>query len=217
MTRRSTAPWKPGSGLALDRYVIFDREVALDAGVIAPIVTWDDAGRRAADRRERTRSGARADPVRAKYLRDALDYMGITPGKSLPALRSIRIHWLRTERPHQDLRAAAAVLLGCRARCRESSPPGSSSVKRQAEEEVSTGISAMPVSNGRTSDARCASASTATWCRPATLRLDHQPQFPRPAGPGRALRFNVPGHGRRRRVTDIPLTCGSCLPTASQS
>ena len=61
---------------------VFDREVTLDAGSIAPIVTWgttpDDALPIDATR---ARSGARnGRHARAKYLREALDYMGLKPG-----------------------------------------------------------------------------------------------------------------------------------------
>jgi homoaconitase/3-isopropylmalate dehydratase large subunit len=63
------------SGLASDRDAIFDREVTLDAGAIAPIVTWgttpDDALPIDASVPDPERE---ADPARAKYLRDALDY-----------------------------------------------------------------------------------------------------------------------------------------------
>ena len=123
--------------LASDRDAILDREVALDAGAIAPIVTWgttpDDAlpidGSAPDPARE-------ADPVRAKYLQDALDYMGIAPGKKLTDIAIDRIFiGSCTNARIEDLRAAAAVLAGRRSKVPGLVSPGSSSVKRQAEEE----------------------------------------------------------------------------------
>jgi 3-isopropylmalate/(R)-2-methylmalate dehydratase large subunit len=116
---------------------VFDREVALDAGAIAPIVTWgttpDDAlpidGSAPDPARER-------DPARAKYLRDALDYMGIAPGKKLTDIAIDRIFiGSCTNARIEDLRAAAAVLAGRASKVPGLVSPGSSTVKRQAEQE----------------------------------------------------------------------------------
>jgi 3-isopropylmalate/(R)-2-methylmalate dehydratase large subunit len=117
-------------------YASFDREVTLDAARIAPIVTWgttpDDAlpidGSAPDPARE-------ADPVRAKYLRDALDYMGITPGKPLTEIAIDRVFiGSCTNSRIEDLRAAAAVLVGRSSKVPGLVSPGSSTVKRQAEE-----------------------------------------------------------------------------------
>ena len=131
---RAVEAW---SGLASDRDAIFDREVALDAGAIAPIVTWgttpDDALPIDASVPDPARE---ADPVRAKYLRDALDYMGIAPGKKLTGIAIDRIFiGSCTNARIEDLRAAAAVLAGRKSKVPGLVSPGSSSVKRQAEEE----------------------------------------------------------------------------------
>ena len=125
------------SELASDREATFDREVTLDAGAIAPIVTWgttpDDAlpidGSVPDPSREH-------DPVRAKYLRDALDYMGIAPGRKLTDIAIDRIFiGSCTNARIEDLRAAAAVLAGRVSKVPGLVSPGSSMVKRQAEEE----------------------------------------------------------------------------------
>jgi 3-isopropylmalate/(R)-2-methylmalate dehydratase large subunit len=131
---RAVEAW---SGLASDRDAIFDREGAVDAGAIAPIVTWgttpDDALPIDASVPDPARE---ADPVRAKYLRDALDYMGITPGKKLTGIAIDRIFiGSCTNARIEDLRAAAAVLAGRKSKVPGLVSPGSSSVKRQAEEE----------------------------------------------------------------------------------
>ena len=131
---RAVEDW---STLVSDKNAMFDREVTLDAGAIAPIVTWgttpDDAlpidGTVPDPARER-------DPVRAKYVRDALDYMGITPGKKLTDIAIDRVFiGSCTNSRIEDLRAAAAVLAGRVSKVPGLVSPGSTVVKRQAEQE----------------------------------------------------------------------------------
>ena len=76
------------------------------------------------------------DPVRAQYLRDAIDYMGVTPGKKLTEIAVDRVFiGSCTNARIEDLRAAAAVLAGRVAKVPGLVSPGSSMVKRQAEQE----------------------------------------------------------------------------------
>jgi 3-isopropylmalate/(R)-2-methylmalate dehydratase large subunit len=131
---RAVEAW---SGLVSDRDAIFDREVTLDAGAIAPIVTWgttpDDALPIDANAPDPARE---ADPARARYVREALDYMGIAPGKKLADIAIDRIFiGSCTNARIEDLRSAAAVLAGRRSKVPGLVSPGSSTVKRQAEEE----------------------------------------------------------------------------------
>ena len=131
---RAVEDW---STLVSDKNAMFDREVTLDASAIAPIVTWgttpDDAlpidGTVPDPARER-------DPVRAKYVRDALDYMGITPGKKLTDITIDRVFiGSCTNSRIEDLRAAAAVFAGRVSKVPGLVSPGSTAVKRQAEQE----------------------------------------------------------------------------------
>jgi 3-isopropylmalate/(R)-2-methylmalate dehydratase large subunit len=131
---RAVEAW---SALATDPDAAFDREVTLNADTIAPIVTWgttpDDAlpidGYAPDPARE-------SNPVRAKYLRDALEYMAITPGKKLTEIMIDRVFiGSCTNSRIEDLRAAAAVLAGRASKVPGLVSPGSSMVKRQAEEE----------------------------------------------------------------------------------
>jgi 3-isopropylmalate/(R)-2-methylmalate dehydratase large subunit len=131
---RAVEAW---SALASDPDAAFDRDVTLDARTIAPIVTWgttpDDAlpidGYAPDPARE-------TNPVRAKYLRDALDYMAIAPGKKLTEIAIDRVFiGSCTNSRIEDLRAAAAVLAGRVSKVPGLVSPGSSTVKRQAEEE----------------------------------------------------------------------------------
>jgi 3-isopropylmalate/(R)-2-methylmalate dehydratase large subunit len=125
------------SSLVSDADAVFDREVTLDASVIAPVVTWgttpDDALPIDASVPDPARE---ADPARAKYLREALDYMGIAPGKKLTSIAIDRIFiGSCTNARIEDLRAAAAVIAGHKSKVPGLVSPGSSIVKRQAEEE----------------------------------------------------------------------------------
>jgi 3-isopropylmalate/(R)-2-methylmalate dehydratase large subunit len=125
------------SALASDADATFEREIALDAEAIAPLVTWgttpDDALPIDASVPDPARE---SDPVRAKYLRDALDYMGIAPGKRLTEIAIDRIFiGSCTNARIEDLRAAAAVLAGRVSKVPGLVSPGSSTVKRQAEAE----------------------------------------------------------------------------------
>ncbi len=131
---RAVAAW---STLVSDPGAAFDREVALDAGAIAPVVTWgttpDDALPIDGSAPDPAREN---DPVRAKYLRDALDYMGIAPGKKLTEIAIDRIFiGSCTNARIEDLRAAAAILAGRVSKVPGLVSPGSSTVKRQAEAE----------------------------------------------------------------------------------
>lgn len=125
------------SALVSDDGASFDREVTLHAAAIAPIVTWGTTPDDALPIDARVPDPAReTDPVRAEYLRNALDYMGLTAGKKLTEIAIDRIFiGSCTNSRIEDLRAAAAVLAGRVSKVPGLISPGSSIVKRQAEEE----------------------------------------------------------------------------------
>jgi 3-isopropylmalate/(R)-2-methylmalate dehydratase large subunit len=131
---RAVEDW---SALATDGGAPFDLDVYLDAATIAPIVTWgtspEDALPIDASVPDPTRE---ADRARAKYLRDALDYMGIAPGSRLIDIVIDRVFiGSCTNSRIEDLRAAAAVLAGRISKVPGLVSAGSSQIKRQAEEE----------------------------------------------------------------------------------
>jgi 3-isopropylmalate/(R)-2-methylmalate dehydratase large subunit len=131
---RAVEAW---SALASDPGAAFDREVSLDANEIAPTVTWGTTPDDALPIDAAVPDPAReSDPVRAKYLSGALDYMGIAPGKKLTDIAIDRVFiGSCTNARIEDLRAAAAVLAGRVSKVPGLVSPGSSTVKRQAEEE----------------------------------------------------------------------------------
>jgi len=124
-------------GLAPDAGAAYDREVTLDAAEIAPVVTWGTSPEDAAPITATVPDPAKeADPARAEKIRAALDYMGLVPGRPLEGTPVDRIFiGSCTNARLEDLRAAASVLKGREARVPGTISPGSSAVKRQAEEE----------------------------------------------------------------------------------
>ena len=125
------------SALKSDAEAEFDRDVSLDAADIAPIVTWGTTPDDGLPIDARVPDPAReADEARKKYVEDALAYMGIAPNTKLTDIAVDRIFiGSCTNARIEDLRAAAAVLAGRVSKVPGLVSPGSSQVKRQAEEE----------------------------------------------------------------------------------
>jgi 3-isopropylmalate/(R)-2-methylmalate dehydratase large subunit len=130
---RAVAEWR---GLATDADAAFDREVALDAAEIAPVVTWGTSPEDAAPITGTVPDPARLDPAKAAHVAEALDYMGLAPGRPLIGTPVDQVFiGSCTNGRIEDLRAAAAVLAGRRAKVPGLVAPGSMAVKRQAEAE----------------------------------------------------------------------------------
>ncbi|MGJ5180116.1 3-isopropylmalate dehydratase large subunit [Bradyrhizobium oligotrophicum] len=134
MLDRAVAAWR---ALPSDADAAFDREITLDGMDIAPTVTWgispEDAlpiGARVPD------PAGLDDPSQASHVREALDYMGLTAGQALDTIRIDRVFiGSCTNSRIEDLRAAAGVLAGRKARVPGLVSPGSHLVKQQAEQE----------------------------------------------------------------------------------
>ncbi len=118
------------AALATDADAAFDREVEIDAADIAPTLTWGTTPEQALPITGIVPSGD--DPATA----GARDYMGLTPGTPLDGV-SVDIVFLGscTNARIEDLRAAAAILRGRRARVPGMVSPGSAPVRAQAEAE----------------------------------------------------------------------------------
>jgi 3-isopropylmalate/(R)-2-methylmalate dehydratase large subunit len=131
---RAVEAW---STLSSDKGADFDLEASLDAGQIAPIVTWGVSPEDALPIDGRVPDPANEpDEVRARYLREALDYMGIPAGRKLTDIAVDRVFiGSCTNARIEDLRAAAAVLEGRTSKVPGLVSAGSTLVKHQAEQE----------------------------------------------------------------------------------
>jgi len=125
------------SKLISDEGADFEREVQLDGAAIVPIVTWGTSPEHALPVAASVPDpAAEPDPARASALRDALGYMGLRPGTKLTDIVIDRIFiGSCTNARIEDLRAAAAVLAGRVSKVPGLVSAGSSTVKRQAEQE----------------------------------------------------------------------------------
>jgi 3-isopropylmalate/(R)-2-methylmalate dehydratase large subunit len=125
------------SAMKTDAGAVFQKDVTLDAQAIAPIVTWGTSPEDALPIDGSVPDPAREpDEDRAKYLRGALDYMGLAPGKKLVDIAVDRVFiGSCTNSRIEDLRAAAAVLAGRTSKVPGLVSAGSTLIKQQAEQE----------------------------------------------------------------------------------
>ena len=134
---RAVADWFE---LHSDEDALFDREVVLDAGCLAPQVTWGTSPEMVVAVTEVVPDPAEeADPVRRSGMERALAYMDLRPGTAITDIHLDRVFiGSCTNSRIEDLRAAAAVIRGRRVAegIRQALVvPGSGLVKAQAEAE----------------------------------------------------------------------------------
>jgi 3-isopropylmalate/(R)-2-methylmalate dehydratase large subunit len=131
VARWRTLPTDPGAK--------YDETVEIDAGKLAPQVTWGTSPGMVVDV-----TGAVPDPSELaddnsrKAARNALDYMGLAPKTRIQDLAIDRVFiGSCTNSRMEDLRAAAQVVQGKRVskRVHAMVVPGSQEIKRQAEKE----------------------------------------------------------------------------------
>lgn len=114
----------------------FDRDVSFDMAEVAPTVTWGTTPDQALPIGASLPDPARLDATQGEAARDAMDYMGLTPGRPLEGTPVDQVFLGScTNGRIDDLRAAAAVLRGRKAKVPGLVSPGSMLVKQQAEQE----------------------------------------------------------------------------------
>jgi 3-isopropylmalate/(R)-2-methylmalate dehydratase large subunit len=134
---RAVKYWKT---LYTDETAVFDKEIFIDAGQIAPQVTWGTSPEDVLPVTESVPSPADFDdPSKARGAERALAYMGLTPGQRLQDVKVDKIFiGSCTNGRIEDLREAASVLKGRRIAPNVKlamAVPGSGLVKEQAEQE----------------------------------------------------------------------------------
>jgi 3-isopropylmalate/(R)-2-methylmalate dehydratase large subunit len=131
---RAVEAWR---ALSSDPDAVFDREIEIDAGAIAPMVTWGNSPEDALPIGAAVPDpGAAATPERREAMQRALAYMGLEAGQSLEAVRIDRVFiGSCTNGRLEDLESAAEVVRGRQVASGVEAwvVPGSGPVKAAAE------------------------------------------------------------------------------------
>ena len=122
--------------LRTDEGAAFDKEVALQAADIAPMVTWGNLPEHALPITARVPHPDEAKTAQQRtHIERALAYMKLEPGQPLSGIAVDRVFiGSCTNARFEDLAAAAAIVKGRRVVVPSMVSPGSSDVKRRAEE-----------------------------------------------------------------------------------
>ena len=130
---KAKAAWR---ALKSDEGSHFDTDVAIDSADIAPTVTWGTSPEQALPINATLPNPAALRGGQADAVRNALNYMGLTAGHRLAGTPVDQVFiGSCTNGRIEDLRAAAAVMSGRRAKVPGLISPGSQLVKAQAEQE----------------------------------------------------------------------------------
>ena len=123
--------------LPSDPDATFDQEVTVYANTLAPMVTWGNSPENAIQVNESIPDPAdEIDPERREAIKAALDYMGLRAGMPITDVSIDKVFiGACTNSRLDDLRAAAAVAKGRKAKVPTLVVPGSGLVKKAAEAE----------------------------------------------------------------------------------
>ncbi|MFG1361195.1 3-isopropylmalate dehydratase large subunit [Xanthobacter pseudotagetidis] len=131
---QAVARW---SRLPTDPDAVFDRELGIDAATLGPMITWGTSPDQVVPVGDRVPDPAKAAGAdQAAVWRAAQEYMGLAPGTPLEGLKVDRVFiGSCTNARLEDLREAAAVVRGRKAKIRAWVVPGSTAVRAAAEAE----------------------------------------------------------------------------------
>ena len=134
MWERAVGDWR---SLRSDADAAFDREIAIDGRMIEPVVTWGTSPEQAAPISQSIPDPRQEpEPLRREAAEKALAYMDLRAGTALSDVAIDRVFiGSCTNSRIEDLRAAARIAKGRRAKVPAIVVPGSGQVKRQAEAE----------------------------------------------------------------------------------
>ena len=119
-----------------DPQATFDIDVTLDAADIAPTVTWGTSPEQALPIDAHLPDPNTLEGSKAEAASQALAYMGLTAGQALAGTPVDQVFiGSCTNGRIEDLRAAASVLTGHKAKVPGLVSPGSQAIKAQAEQE----------------------------------------------------------------------------------
>ena len=158
-----------------EKNAVFDREVTLEACDISPTVSWGITPEQSIPIDAKIPNPDDLPAAQAEPIRTALEYMGLEAGQALEGTAIDQIFLGScTNARIEDIRAAAAIIDGHRAKVPGLVSPGSTAIKQQAELEgldqifikaglewAASGCSSCVAMNGDTVAAgkRCASTT----------------------------------------------------------
>ena len=161
--------------LVTDEGAHFDSEIVIDAHSLAPTLTWGISPDQAIAVDALIPNPAGLSGAQAQTIRTALEYMGLEAGQAIEGTTIDQVFLGScTNARIEDIRSAAAVLRGQRAKVPGLVSPGSTAIKTQAEQEgldkifidaglewASSGCSSCVGMNGDTvaTGKRCASTT----------------------------------------------------------
>lgn len=122
--------------LSSDSKAQFDYELTIDASSLAPTLTWGISPDQAIPVDAAIPDPAEHNQAQANIINTALEYMGLEAGQAIEGIPIDQVFLGScTNARIEDIRSAAAILRGNKAKVPGMVSPGSTAVKSQAEQE----------------------------------------------------------------------------------